>query len=147
MIISKGNGRMGATYVDVTAIAVGVELVVVSNVHAVVVGVERTQAELHADNIRNGTAVLDMPALVVADNGNPAAAVRVVLPHERGRLLGKGLAGGRPVFEREELVQHGVDDAASGLAGGARVVADNLRVGAGVHLALAEVHGGAPGLL
>ena len=103
------------TYVDVSAIAVSVELVVVSNVHAVVVGVESTQLEPHADNIRPG-AVLSAPTLVVARNGDPAVAVWVVPPHEGGRLLGEGLAGGGPVLEWEQLVQELVEDAADGLA-------------------------------
>lgn len=109
-----------------------------TNVHAVVVGVESTEAELHADNVGDGAAVLDVPALVVADSGDPAVAVRVVLVHEGGGLLSEGLAGGVPVLEREELVEDGVEDAADGLAGAARVVANDLRVGRG-GLALLEV--------
>lgn len=111
-----------------------------ADVHAVVVGVESTEAELHADNVGDGATVLDVPALVVADGGDPTVAVWVVLVHECGGLLGEGLAGRVPVLEREELVKDGVEDTADGLASAARFVADDLGVGRG-GLALVQVGG------
>lgn len=135
----KGNGKKKLAYVDVTTIAFSVELVVATNVHAVVVGVESTRTELHADNIRNGTPVLDGPCLVVASHGDPAVAVGVVGPHQRRSLLGEGLTCRRPILEREQLVQQGVENPADSLASSAGVVANNGRVGTGDLLALLEV--------
>lgn len=112
-----------------------------TDIHAVVVGVESTEAELHADDVGDGATVLDVPALVVAHGGDPAVTVRVVLVHECGGLPGEGLAGGVPVLEREELVENGVENAADGLAGAAGVVTNDLRVGRG-GLALIEVRRG-----
>lgn len=120
---------MGA-YVDVTTIAVSVELVVATNIHAVVVGVQSAHLEVDIDNVRDGTSVLDPPALVVADYSGPFARVGVVLPHQRSCLLREGLASRRPVLQRNQLLEQGVENLADSKTSVTRLATDNLGSGA-----------------
>lgn len=117
-------------YVDVTTIAVGVELVVATNIHAVVVGVQGAHLEVDIDNVRDGTSVLDPPALVVADYSGPFARVGIVLPHQRSCLLREGLASRRPVLQRNQLLEQGVEDLADSKTSVTRLATDNLGSGA-----------------
>lgn len=76
-----------------------------ADVHAVIVRVKSAQLEAHAHDIRDGTAVLDAPSLVVAGGGDPSVGVGIVLPHQSSGLLGKGLSRRCPVFQRDKLLK------------------------------------------
>lgn len=101
-----------------------------ANVHAVIVGVESAQLQLHADNVRDGTVVLDGPSLVVAGSSNPPVAIRVVVVHQRCCLLREGLTSRVPVLEREELVENGIENPANSYASCSCLVTNDLHIGA-----------------
>jgi hypothetical protein len=101
----------------------------VTDVHAVVVGVKSAQIEPHAHHIRDGTAILDPPSLVVAGNSGPSSGVRILLIHQSSCLLRKSLTRRCPVLQWEKLVKQGIQDPADSKTSGSRVVTKDLSVG------------------
>jgi hypothetical protein len=82
------------THVDEATVALGEELVGSGNVHALVVGVEKSKTELNRVLSIDVGGVSDREALVVAGGGLEAGRIRVSGHHLFGSLLSEGLASG-----------------------------------------------------
>jgi hypothetical protein len=100
----------------------------VADVHAVVVGMKGAQIEPHAHHVRDATAVLDTPSLVVAGNCRPPSTIGVVLIHQSSCLLRERLTSRVPVLQREEPVEQFVQDPPNSLTSGSRMVTNDLSI-------------------
>jgi hypothetical protein len=96
-IVSQGCHellRVVGTHVDEATVALGEELVGSGNVHALVVGVEKSKAELDRVLSVNVGGVGHREALVVAGGSLEFGRVGVLGHHLFGGLLSEGLASG-----------------------------------------------------
>lgn len=97
------------TYVDESTVALGEELVGSGNVHALVVGVEKSKGKLDRVLTVDVGGVSDREALVVAGGGLEAGRVRVPSHHLFGGLLSKGFASGIEVLDVTNEIGSGAD--------------------------------------
>jgi hypothetical protein len=97
------------THVDETTVALGEELVGSSNVHALVVGVEKSKAEFDRGLSIDVGGISDGEGLVVAGGGLEAGRIRVFGHHGVGSLLSEGLASGIEVLDVANELGSGLD--------------------------------------
>lgn len=100
---------VAGTYVDEPTVALSEELVGSRNVHALVVGVEKSKFELDRVLTVNVGGVSDRKALVVAGGGLEAGRVGIPSHHLLGGLLGEGLASGIEVLDVTNEFGSGAD--------------------------------------
>lgn len=80
-------------YVDVSTLSMGIELVVASHIHAVVISVEKTKRKLGADFSGDTSRVLDGVSLVVAHDSGVFVVIWVSGPHVGSGCLSEFLTG------------------------------------------------------
>jgi hypothetical protein len=119
-VVSQGfhkAPRLVRTYINESTVALGEELVGSSNIHALVIGVEKSKAELDRVLSIDVGGVSDREALVVAGRGLKAGRIGVPGHHLFGGLLSEGLASGIEVRNvtnefgsgGDGLTDHGAD--------------------------------------
>ena len=111
-IVSRGFHDLpcvAGTYVDEPTVALGEELVGSGNVHALVVGVEKSKLKLDRVLTVDVGGVSDRKALVVAGGGLETGRVGIPSHHLLGGLLGEGLPSGIVVLDVTNEFGSGAD--------------------------------------
>jgi len=111
-IVSRGSHDLpcvAGTYVDEPTVALGEELVGSGNVHALVVGVEKSKLKLDRVLTVDVGGVSDRKALVVAGGGLETGRVGIPSHHLLGGLLGEGLPSGIEVLDVTNEFGSGAD--------------------------------------
>ena len=111
-IVSRGSHDLpcvAGTYVDEPTVALGEELVGSGNVHALVVGVEKSKLKLDRVLTVDVGGVSDREALVVASGGLEAGRVGIPSHHLLGGLLGECLPSGIEVLDVTNEFGSGAD--------------------------------------
>lgn len=111
-IVSRGSHDLpcvAGTYVDEPTVALGEELVGSGNVHALVVGVEKSKLKLDRVLTVDVGGVSDRKALVVAGCSLEAGRVGIPSHHLLGGLLGECLPSGIEVLDVTNEFGSGAD--------------------------------------
>ena len=111
-IVSRGSHDLpcvAGTYVDEPTVALGEELVGSGNVHALVVGVEKSKLKLDRVLTVDIGGVSDRKALVVAGCSLEAGRVGIPSHHLLGGLLGECLPSGIEVLDVTNEFGSGAD--------------------------------------